>query len=272
MRKFKLINIKKYNFFQFAYPLYKLNELFKTRQFLNMLSTKVKHITSNQEWSAEENEIIRDTLNRFNCMLKVKTYGNQNCIQNKFVAQKQSYDKTSNEKYHNKTQYNVKNKSNWQKRQMNCLEIKSNKNNHKQPSTSNANTLHHENINVNDNLKKPIKIGSNIKSYQLHKSTENLNNSKNNKNKTMVKIVESEHGGSIENSPKLTKNNSTQKSKTHGFHSKGNASNKSYWQNRSNESKNHCSPGKKHSNRLNCKNETVKKNTETDKKDSSSSN
>lgn len=116
--------------FQFAFPLYKLNELFKARQFLNMLSTKVKHITSNHKWSTEEKEMIEDTLNRFNCMVKVKIYGNQNSIQNKFVAQKQSYGQNSNEKYHNKTQYIVKNnKSNWQKRQMNYLEIKSNKNN-----------------------------------------------------------------------------------------------------------------------------------------------
>lgn len=262
-----------YNFFlQFAFPLYKLNELFKAKQFLNMLSTKVKYITSNQKWSTEENEIIRDTVNRFNCMVKVKTYENKNCIQNKFAAQKQSYDKSSNEKYHNKTQYIVKNKSNWQKRQMNCLEIKSNKNNCKQTSTSNmTNRIHHENNNTNDNLKKPLKIGSNNKSYQLHKSIENLNNSKNNKNETMIKKVETQNS-SMENLLKLTKNYSTQKSKTYGSHSKGSAGNKSNWQNQSNKSKNHCSPRENNSNRLNYKNENIKKNTETDKKDSPSSN
>lgn len=266
-------NVKKYNFFfQFAFPLYKLNQFFKPKQFLNVLSTKIKHITSNHEWSTEENEIIMDTLNRFNCMVKVKTYGNQNYVWNKFAAQKQSYDKNSNEKYHNKTQNNVKYKSNWQKRQTNGLEIKSNKNNYKQPSTSNMTSRkHNENKNADDNLKKPLKIGSNNKSYQLHKSTENLNNSENNKNETMIKKVETQYG-SIENLTEVTKNYSTQKSKMYGFHSKGSAGNKSYLQNRSNESKNHCSSGKNYSNRLNLKNENVKKNTETDKKDSSNSN
>ncbi|XP_026822086.1 uncharacterized protein LOC113560423 [Rhopalosiphum maidis] len=54
----------------FTYPLFKING-FKPRQFLNVLSIKIKELVNNNKWSLEEKKIIDETFDQFNEISKL---------------------------------------------------------------------------------------------------------------------------------------------------------------------------------------------------------
>uniref|UniRef100_A0A2S2PAG1 Uncharacterized protein n=1 Tax=Schizaphis graminum TaxID=13262 RepID=A0A2S2PAG1_SCHGA len=59
----------------FTYPLFKING-FKPKQFLNVLSIKIKELVNNNKWSSEERKIIDNTYDRFNKISKLNFYDN----------------------------------------------------------------------------------------------------------------------------------------------------------------------------------------------------
>jgi hypothetical protein len=83
--------------------MFKINELFKTKQFLNALSLRVNNLIRLHDWTKEEKEIVKGTLDNFNIMLKVQLYENQH------VEDKNKYDKKN--LFYNRSK-------NWQKQQV----------------------------------------------------------------------------------------------------------------------------------------------------------
>lgn len=141
------------------------------KQFLNVLSFKLKTIKSSHEWSSQEKEIIDDTIERFNKMSKLKMYQNQYFDDIKTGAYKQNFNSKSNKKPNNGNHNEWKKKSNYQ-----------------QPSTSKGidqNDVHekysasikkspYQKIKTEHNLIKPLENSS-----EISESMCDLNNSNN---------------------------------------------------------------------------------------------
>lgn len=142
---------------QFAHPLFKVN-YFKIKQFLNVLSFKLKDIKNSHEWSSQEKEIIDDTVERFNKMSKIKMYENQYFNDNKSGAHKQNVDSKSNKYYLNKKPYKDEHNG-WQKKSNYQQPCSSTSIVHEKHSTSNKNSSYHK-LKTKHDLIKPLKNSS----------------------------------------------------------------------------------------------------------------
>lgn len=87
-------------FFQFTYPLFNIKGYFQPKQFLNLLSIKIKELAYSIPLSIDERKIIDDTINKFNKMSTTKMNETKNFKADLSDFHKQSYDNSSNNKYH----------------------------------------------------------------------------------------------------------------------------------------------------------------------------
>lgn len=100
---------------QFAVPLFKVNGYFKPKQFLNVLSLKLKTVVSSHEWSSQEKEVIDNTFERFNKISKSDWYTNKFFDDGKTGAHKQSNNYFPNKNYTHRKSYDGKLNDNWRK-------------------------------------------------------------------------------------------------------------------------------------------------------------
>ncbi|CAH1724475.1 unnamed protein product [Aphis gossypii] len=77
----------KLRYLTFPLPLFKINMYFRPNTFLNMLSENVKKIINN-DWSLEEKQIIDNTFDRFNKILKLNKNDIKINVANKTTAHK----------------------------------------------------------------------------------------------------------------------------------------------------------------------------------------
>lgn len=157
---------------QFAHPLFKVNN-FKTKQFLNVLSFKLRAMKNAHEWSPQEKDIVDDTVVRFNKMSKLKIYENQYINDINTSTHKQNFYSNTNNYYSNKKPYNEHNK--WQKKsnQKPCTSTSINQNyDHEKYSTSNKEPSYHK-LKTKHDLIKPLKNSSN----EISESMLSLNDS-----------------------------------------------------------------------------------------------
>lgn len=155
--------------------MFKVNGIFKAKQFLNALSMKVNNLIRHHEWGNEEKENVKDTLDHFNRMTKVQLYESQH-----FEDKKKNYSYT-NKRFNNRNLLNDSHIENRQKKQVNSTksDIDLNKN-HRYPSTSKSQNKTYEKKSAVFNKESPAlrnkgTEGSSRSSFELHTSVKDLN-------------------------------------------------------------------------------------------------
>lgn len=145
--------------------MFKIDGVFRTKQFLNVLTLKVKHVL-NLKWSIEEKKIIENTFKRFNKISKLNIYDNSFNHDNKTDFHKRN-EANSNKRY---PYNNIKNQS-WRKQKVDSSDNRTN-NSQKYQSASkyfnhNKSVENHRHLDINlstnqhkvidDNFQLPIK-------------------------------------------------------------------------------------------------------------------
>lgn len=96
--------------------MFKING-FKPKQFLNVLSIKIKELVNNNNWSLEEKKIIDDTFDRFNKISKLNIYDSRFNDDNKTAF----HNKNNAKMYPNNKPYNNNNREkneSWRKQKV----------------------------------------------------------------------------------------------------------------------------------------------------------
>lgn len=169
--------------------MFKINELFKSKQFLNALSMKVNNLMRLHDWKKEEEEIFKDTFDRFNVMIKAQLYENQH-VENKKKYDNKSlcYDKRKN--LHKQRVFSSKNDN----------DLNKNKN-YQYPFASKNIGQNKKNavFNKESPVHKSIENGNSSRSLQLDISVNDLNCIDSNKFEKQYSSSENLHVVSIKN-------------------------------------------------------------------------
>lgn len=128
----------------FAYPLFNVNG-FRPKQFLNVLSVKVKELINNK-WTSEEKEMIDNTFNRLNKISNLRFYNNEYNNNNKIAFHCKNEGNLNIRHPNNKTFNNRGENESWRKQKVDLSQNAS--------INSNKHQFASKYINQNKSLKK----------------------------------------------------------------------------------------------------------------------